>query len=273
VASKPSDFRKVIPGRKVFLRRDAILGFVGFALALILWWSAVALLASADGLAAQFSPVRALQSLPALVTEDRLWLHARASLTRVLIGLLWATLIGVPLGFMLGRVPLLNAALAPTLQFLRMVSPLSWMPIAVMGLGIGERPVDFLLTFAAVWPLIMNTASGVTQVDRRWIELGDSLAATHRELLWHIYAPAIAAHVLTGIRLAIGILWIVLVPAEMLGVSSGLGYLILDTRDRLAYSELAAVVLVIGALGFLLDAAARLAYRQLGSDSRRPGEQ
>jgi NitT/TauT family transport system permease protein len=149
------------------------------------------------------------------------------------------------------------------MQLLRMVSPLSWMPIAVMSLGVGDHAVYFLLAFAAVWPVILSTASGVGQIDRRWIELGESLAATRAEMLWHIFVPGIAAHVLTGVRLAIGILWIVLVPAEMLGVSAGLGYLILDTRDRLAYSELTAVILVIGLLGFALDLLARLAYRRL----------
>ena len=84
-------------------------------------------------------------------------------------------------------------------------------------------------------------------------------------MILHVYVPGIAAHVLTGVRLAVGVLWIVLVPAEMLGVSSGLGYLILDTRDRLAYPELVAVVLVIGALGFVIDYAARSLYRRFGA--------
>ena len=181
--------------------------------------------------------------------DDRLFIHIATSLRCIAIGLAWALLLGVPLGFLLGRVRALDTALSPTLQFLRMISPLSWMPIAVMSLGIGDRAVDFLLAFAAIWPLVMSTAAGVAQIDQRWVQLGESLTATRSEMLWHVYMPGIAAHVLTGVRLAIGIVWIVLVPAEMLGVSSGLGYLILDTRDRLAYSELSAVILMIGALG------------------------
>jgi NitT/TauT family transport system permease protein len=113
----------------------------------------------------------------------------------------------------------------------------------------------------------MSTSAGVAHLDRRWVQLGESLAATRAEMLWHIYVPGIAAHVLTGVRLAIGILWIVLVPAEMLGVSAGLGYLILDTRDRLAYSELTAVIVVIGALGFLLDLTARAVAARLRGDA------
>ena len=242
-----------------------LLGLAGLVTVVALWWLAIAAMAGANTLAAQFSPARALATLPSLVADDRLLVHIATSLRRIAIGLAWAMAVGVPLGFLIGRMKSLDTALSPTLQFLRMISPLSWMSIAVMSLGVGDRAVYFLLAFAAVWPLMMSTAAGVAQIDRRWLQLGASLAATRSEMLLHVYVPGIAAHVLTGVRLAIGILWIVLVPAEMLGVSSGLGYLILDTRDRLAYSELTAVILVIGALGFLLDYAARLVYRRFGA--------
>ncbi len=102
---------------------------------------------------------------------------------------------------------------------------------------------------------------GVAQLDRNWLLLVKSLSATRSETILRLTLPAITSHVLTGVRLAIGIIWIVLVPAEMLGVSAGLGYFILDTRDRLAYSELMAAIVLVGVLGFVLDQAARLAYR------------
>ncbi len=101
------------------------------------------------------------------------------------------------------------------------------------------------------------------RLDPAWLRLSESLAATRWETLRHVILPGVLSHVLTGLRLAIGIVWIVLVPCEMLGVSAGLGYFILDTRDRLAYSELMAMVLMIGMLGFLLDAGARALYRVL----------
>ncbi|WP_152853289.1 ABC transporter permease [Paraburkholderia atlantica] len=246
--------------------RSVALGVAGLAATLALWWLAVTLLAGHNAMAAQFAPQRALEALPALITSDQLLVHVATSLKRIAVGLAWAVVVGVPLGFAIGRLRWLEQTLSPTLQFLRMISPLSWMPLAVMSLGVGDRAVYFLLAFAAVWPLVMSTASGVAHLDQRWIQLGESLAATRAEMLWHIYVPGVAAHVLTGVRLAIGILWIVLVPAEMLGVSAGLGYLILDTRDRLAYSELTAVILVIGVLGFLLDLAARAIAARLSSD-------
>jgi NitT/TauT family transport system permease protein len=155
----------------------------------------------------------------------------------------------------------LNASASPAFQFLRMISPLSWMPLAVMVFGVGDRPIYFLLTFAAVWPILLATAEGVGRLQPSWLRLAASLSATRWETLRYIIIPGILSHVVTGLRLAIGIVWIVLVPCEMLGVSAGLGYFILDTRDRLAYSELTAMVLIIGLLGFLLDAGARGLYR------------
>lgn len=242
--------------------RHAWLGLAGLVGIVAIWWLGIALFTTPDSLASQFSPAAALRALPDLVRDEQLGLHILASLRRIGVGLAWAIVLGVPLGFLIGRVRWLDKALTPSMQFLRMVSPLSWMPIAVMSLGVGDPAVYFLLAFAALWPLVMSTAAGVTHIDRRWVQLGESLAATRWEMLWHVYVPGIAAHVLTGVRLAIGILWIVLVPAEMLGVNAGLGYLILDTRDRLAYSELTAVILVIGVLGFALDWAARFIYRR-----------
>jgi len=242
--------------------RRAWLGLAGLAGIVLIWWLGISLFTTPGSLASQFSPAAAMNALPDLIRDEQLGLHILASLRRIAVGLAWAVVLGVPLGFLIGRVRWLDKALTPSLQFLRMVSPLSWMPIAVMSLGVGDPAVYFLLAFAALWPLVMSTAAGVTHIDRRWVQLGESLAATRWEMLWHVYVPGIAAHVLTGVRLAIGILWIVLVPAEMLGVNAGLGYLILDTRDRLAYSELTAVILVIGVLGFVLDWAARFIYRR-----------
>jgi NitT/TauT family transport system permease protein len=130
-----------------------------------------------------------------------------------------------------------------------------------MVLGVGNAPVYFLLAFAAIWPILLNTATGVGQLDKNWLLLSQSLSATRSELVLRLVLPGITAHILTGVRLAIGIIWIVLVPAEMLGVTAGLGYFILDTRDRLAYDELMAGILVIGLIGFLLDWFARWLYR------------
>lgn len=213
-------------------------------------------------LAASLAPDKTLVSLYQLLLGNELTEHILVSLRRVIVGLLIALAIGIPLGLAVGASRHVEASTGIAFQFLRMISPLSWMPIAVMVLGVGEAPIYFLLAFAAVWPILLNTVAGVHQLDPRWMMLGKSLSATRWETLLRIVLPGVIGHILTGIRLAIGIVWIVLVPSEMLGVSAGLGYFILDTRDRLAYSELMAVILLIGVLGFALDGAARMLHRR-----------
>lgn len=223
--------------------------WAGFALVLLLWWAGTAWLTQRTPVATAFAPWPTLQALLRLLASGELWWHVWLSLQRVGVGLLLGILAGLWRPF--------AAATTPVFQFLRMVSPLSWMPLAVMVLGVGNAPVYFLLGFAAVWPVMLNTAAGVAQLDPNWLLLARSLSATRRETVWRVVLPGITAHILTGVRLAIGIIWIVLVPAEMLGVSAGLGYFILDTRDRLAYDELMAAIVLVGALGFALDWLAR----------------
>lgn len=240
---------------------NALLGLGGLLVLLLLWWIGTDLLTAPGSFVRHFAPRSAFVALAQLLTQSDLTIHLMVSLRRIMVGLGLALLIGVPVGLAVGSYRQLNAATSPAFQFLRMISPLSWMPIAVMVLGIGDRPIYFLLSFAAVWPILLNTAEGVRQLQSSWLRLASSLSATRWETLRHVIFPGVLGHILTGLRLAIGIVWIVLVPCEMLGVSAGVGYFILDTRDRLAYSELMAMVLIIGLLGFLLDAAARGLYR------------
>lgn len=237
-------------------------GIAGLLLLLLLWWIATDVLAAEDSFARRFSPVMAFPALAELVAGPDLWPHVFVSIKRVLVGLGFALLVGVPLGLLVGASRLAEAAATPAFQFLRMISPLSWMPIAVLVFGVGDAPIYFLLAFAAVWPILLNTAAGVRQLNPHWLLLSRSLAATGWETLSRVILPGVMGNVLTGLRLALGISWIVLVPCEMLGVQAGLGYFILDTRDRLAYEQLMAVILVIGVIGYGLDTAARSVIRR-----------
>jgi NitT/TauT family transport system permease protein len=239
-----------------------LLPALGVALTLVAWWAGAQALAARIPVAAAFGPLPSFRALALLLSAGEIWQHMVLSLERVAIGLALGIAFGVPLGIATGQWRAFAQASSPVFQFLRMISPLSWMPVAVMVLGVGDAPVVFLLAFAATWPILLNTAAGVAQLDRHWLLLARSLSATRSETVLHLIIPGITAHILTGVRLAIGIIWIVLVPAEMLGVSAGLGYFILDPRDRLAYSELMAAIVLVGALGFLLDAAARAAHRR-----------
>lgn len=239
---------------------DWLLPLAGVLVLLALWWVCTTLLVPRGSFLARFAPDRAAAALVRLLSSGQLWPHLITSFRRVLAGLAISASIGVPLGLAVGSLPLIARATGPTFQFVRMVSPLSWTPLAIILLGVGDRPVYFLIAIGCVWPIVLNTAAGVAALDPRWLTLSRSLGATPLETLRTIVWPGIRAHVLTGLRLAVGLAWIILVPAEMLGVSSGLGYFVLNTRDRLAYDDLMAAILVIGACGFAIDAVARAAF-------------
>lgn len=229
----------------------------GLLLLLLGWQIGTLQMQDSVPIAESLSPRNAFSALYQLLLSQEIFPHITSSLKRVFVGLAIALLLGVPIGLIVGFSPLVERLSGGVFQLLRMISPLSWMPIVVMVFGIGNAPIYFLLSFAAVWPIILNTATGIKAIDPHWLKLGQTLNATRFELLKSIIIPAILLHIATGLRLAIGVIWIVLVPCEMLGVSEGLGYFILDTRDRFAYDELMACVLLIGLLGWTLDSVAK----------------
>jgi NitT/TauT family transport system permease protein len=238
------------------------LPLAGLVIVLVLWWLATKVLVPPYAFLARFAPDRAFAALVRLLATGQLWPHLITSLRRVLVGLAISAALGIPLGLLVGTFPLFARMSGPVFQFIRMVSPLSWTPLAIILLGVGDAPVYFLIAVACIWPIALNTSAGVAALDPRWLTVGRSLGATRWELLRAIVWPGIRPSVLTGLRLAVGVAWVILVPAEMLGVNSGLGYFVLNTRDRLAYADLMAAILVIGACGFCLDGAARWLFRE-----------
>lgn len=242
------------------LARRIAPGLAGLVAAGFLWWLAIEVLAGEGSLLARFGPADAAGTLLRLAGEGTLMTHAVASLRRIVAGLALAAVLGIPLGLLLGASRLAGASAGPVVGLVRMISPLSWTPIAIIVFGVGDAPVVFLVAVGAVWPIVLNTATGVAHLDPAWLRVARSLGATRGETLRHVVWPGIRPNVLTGLRLATGLAWVVLVPAEMLGVDSGLGYRILDARDRFAYDELVATILVIGVLGLLLDLVARRVF-------------
>jgi NitT/TauT family transport system permease protein len=229
-----------------------VLGLVG----LFCIWAVGGWLVSANPKTAAFAgfaPVPTLARLGRMIMNGEAVTAAGPSLYRVGSGLLWAVLIGAPLGVLVGRSAFFRAATNIPFQFMRMISPLAWMPIAVLCFASWEGAIIFLVAVAAVWPVIFATANGLRKVDPAWFRTARNLGAGPWRMLTVIILPAIAQDMLTGVRLALGVAWIVLVPAEYLGVTSGLGYAINDARDTLEYDRLAATVLIIGAIGFSLD--------------------
>ena len=238
---------------------------LGMASLLVFWWIGGLLVASNPNTAsfADFAPAPALKALSGMVTSGEAIDMAIPSLERVLGGLAIAIALGVPVGILVGSFSVLREITNIPFQFLRMISPLSWMPIAVMAFATWEGAIIFLIAVAAIWPVLFSTAAGLRRVDPAWFKVARNLGARPWHMLFVIILPAISQDILTGIRLALGVAWIVLVPAEYLGVTSGLGYSINDARDTLSYDRLAATVVIIGVIGFLLDFACQQAISKL----------
>ena len=262
--------RKFMKGNGLDWRQFIYQG-LGVAIALMLWQFFTSPLFLNDQFSHSFSPANTFGELIRLIREGALMRHVVPSLSRVGIGLLAATTIGIPVGILIGYFSTLNLVTNTVFQFIRMTSPLAWMPIAIIIFGVGNKPVYFLIAVAAVWPIIINTAHGVQNVNAIWIKVVRMLGGRDWAVLRRAVIPAIVPDVLTGLRISLGISWIILVPAEMLGVPSGLGYYILDTRDRFNYGEMTAVILVIGFFGFISDSLLRLIQNKFSwrKDSER----
>ncbi|RDE82830.1 ABC transporter permease subunit [Haemophilus parahaemolyticus] len=230
------------------MKQKTLLSAGGLLSLLIIWQLSSYWLSQRISLASTLAPLPTLDSFIWLISSGEIFPHLFASLQRIFVGLSFSLIVGVPIGLLLGFFKKLEIWCTPAFQLLRMISPLSWMPIIVM-----------LLAFASVWSLIISTSAGVKSIDPQWLLLARSLSASKQETLCKIVVPAIVGHVLTGLRVSMGIAWVILVPCEMLGVNEGLGYFSLDTRDRLAYSELMAVVVIIGLIGWGLDSLIRWA--------------
>ncbi len=245
-------------GRKLLPAMMGVAGLVG------LWWLGGWIVASnpATSSFADFAPGPAFSRLVDMIESGEARSSAIPSLYRVGAGLFWACLIGVPLGILTGRSSLMRSTTNIPFQFLRMISPLAWMPIAVLAFSSWDAAIIFLVAVAAIWPILFSTAAGVRRIDPAWFKVARNLGAKPIHMLITVILPAIAQDILTGIRLALGVAWIVLVPAEYLGVTSGLGYAINDARDTLEYDRLAATVLIIGLIGFLIDLICQQAIKQ-----------
>lgn len=248
--------RRPRPGGGAVMRWGA--GLLGLLGGLAVWALLTSGLVTDDPVIGGMSPARTWSGLGALLDRGVLLTDAGVSLYRLVAGLALAAFLGVPLGLWLGLRRGAEAVAGPLVQFLRMISPLSWAPVAVAVFGIGSEPVIFLVAAAAIWPIMLSTSAGVQAMDPGYLDVARTMGASGWERLTRVVIPAVRPQILGGIRLALGTAWIVLVPAEMLGVRSGLGYQILNARDQLAYDQVMAVIIVIGILGFALDALSRL---------------
>ncbi len=181
------------------------------------------------------------------------------SLFRVSAGYLGAVLLGVPVGLALGWWSSLARATNPLIQMLRPISPLAWMPLAVIWFGVSNLAPIFLIFLASFFPVVVATMNGVRNVPPVYLQAGRNFGLSTGVLMARVIVPAVLPRILVGLRIAFGVAWLVLVAAEMIAVDSGLGYLIIDARNAgKRYDLVVGGMLLIGAIGLLLDTLIRL---------------
>jgi NitT/TauT family transport system permease protein len=184
------------------------------------------------------------------------------SLIRVGSGYLLAVLVGVPVGLLVGWYRNLEIAVNPVIQLLRPISPLAWIPLAIIFFGIGNGATVFLIFLASFFPIVVAAATGVKTVPEMYIRAGRNFGLSTWGLFRRIVLPAALPSMLTGLRISFGVAWLVVVAAEMIAVNSGLGYLIIDSRNAgKRYDLVIAGMLIIGLLGLAIDILARRTER------------
>lgn len=194
-----------------------------------------------------------------LIADGTLWEHIGSSLMRVAVGYSLAVVVALPLGIWMGRVEAAYIALNPLFQILRPISPIAWIPIAILWFGVGNASPIFLIFIASVFPLIVQTASGVHTIEARYLRAAANFGVSRATVLRHVVFPAILPDFIVGMRISLGVGWLVVVAAEMIALRSGLGYLIMDSRNAgNRYDLVIAGMIIIGVIGLLLDRLMRL---------------
>ena len=175
------------------------------------------------------------------------------SLARVLLGFTLAFLVAVPLGFLIGMSPLLSKALNPFIQIMKPVSPLAWMPLALYTIQDSSTSAIFVIFICSIWPMLVNTAFGVANVRKEWLNVARTLEISPLKRAFTVILPAAAPTIVTGMRISIGIAWLVIVAAEMLVGGTGIGYFVWNEWNNLSITNVIVAITVIGVMGMILD--------------------
>ncbi len=233
------------------MRKVGFAALTGTAI-IAMWWIAYA---------AHMFPVGTVPSPPDVarafggeLASGRLLEDTIASLYRVAWGFTGAVVLAVPLGLVVGRSASTRDALLPWINFFRSLSPIAWIPFAVIWFGIGDPPAIFIIFLATFFQVALATAAAAATVPRIYYRVGEDLGFSASQALFEITLPAILPQLVTALRVAIGVAWMVVVAAEMIAVRSGLGYLIVDARNGLRMDLVVCGMITIGAIGIGLDA-------------------
>ncbi len=199
------------------------------------------------------SPMEVVQGFAEQVRRGQMLDDVVASLFRVTMGFLLAVVLGVPLGLAIGLKVQAREALLPTVNFFRSLSPLAWIPFALMWFGLGDKPAIFLIFMTSFFPMALATAAAVANIPTVYFRVGKDYGLDKGKLLTQVTLPAIMPQIITALRVTAGMSWVVVVAAEMIAGRDGLGFLIQDARNQLRPDLLVVGMIVIGLIGVVLD--------------------
>ncbi len=231
--------------------KKTINSIVAFFLVIIIWQLVVFL--SNIETALFPSPLKVGKGLLFLISDGKLVQHLTISLFRFLVGYLSAASIAIIVGLILGRIQKLWDLIDPIVQVLRPISPIAWAPFIVLWFGIGNTPAIVIIFIAAFFPVLLSTITGVKRVNRNYLKLAENLEIKQPYFMLKIIFPAAYPSIVSGLHIGLGTAWIFLVSGEMIGAQSGLGYLIIDSRNLFRLDLVLAGIVIIGVCGLILD--------------------
>jgi NitT/TauT family transport system permease protein len=234
---------------------QALPSIIVIAVVVALWWALVIVTHSVIFP----TPWQVVQGTMELARDGTLWEHIGASLMRVGVGFGIAVAFALPLGLWMGWVRGAFVTLNPLFQILRPISPIAWIPIAILWFGVGNASPIYLIFIASVFPMIVQTTAGVHTIEKRYLRAAENFGVSRKKLFLQVVIPATLPDIIVGMRIGLGVAWLVVVAAEMIALRSGLGYLIIDSRNAgNRYDLVIAGMIIIGLIGLMLDGFMRL---------------
>src|SRR6186997_1685455 len=235
--------------------KQALPSIIVIAVVVGIWWAVVVGTQSAIFP----TPWAVVTGTLELARDGTLWEHIGASLMRVGAGFGLAVALAIPLGLWMGWVHGAFVTLNPLFQIMRPISPIAWIPIAILWFGVGNASPIFLIFIASVFPMIVQTTSGVHTIEKRYLNAAENFGVPRNKLFLQVVFPASLPQIITGMRIGLGVAWLVVVAAEMIALRSGLGYMIIDSRNAgNRYDLVIAGMIIIGLIGLMLDGFMRM---------------
>jgi NitT/TauT family transport system permease protein len=244
--------------------RKIISGALGFFLVILLWEAVVISKRYEEALLP--SPLKVLKAIIELINDGTLFEHIKVSLFRFSVGYLLAVILAVALGLIFGWFGKVWAVFDPLVQVLRPISPIAWFPFIVLWFGIGDLPAIVIIFIAAFYPVLLTTVSAVSKIDSIYLNVAKNFGIKQPFIFTKIVFPAVFPYIASGLHIAIGTAWVFLVAGEMVGAQSGLGYLIVDSRNNLRTDLVLAGIIIIGIIGLILDKLVKFFERWVGKN-------